>query len=133
MLSRPSHPSFPSRRIGWRARFLDSRLSLSVSWVFLGAVVGHPEMVHEDAGQGRGLLGSREACRGGCGGEEEAGAQHSREEAGAAFVGRMLPPSLLLIPHSVRDCCLIIVIIMGSLDGLGWLRVETLLCGALCC
>jgi len=53
-------------------------------------------MVHEDAGQGRGLLGSREALRGGCGGEEEAGAQHSGEEAGAAFVGTILAPSFII-------------------------------------
>ena len=96
-LSRPAHPSFPPRRFG-RAKFLDSWFpaELFVSWVFLGAVVGHPEMVHEDAGQGRGLLGSREALRGGCGGEEEAGAQHSGEEAGAAFVGTILAPSFII-------------------------------------
>ncbi|KAG0530298.1 hypothetical protein BDA96_05G174100 [Sorghum bicolor] len=56
-------------------------------------------MVHEDAGQERGGLWSRsgEAVRGGGSGrEEEARAQHSREEVGAARIGWMLPPPLLV-------------------------------------
>jgi hypothetical protein len=52
-------------------------------------------MVHEDAGQERdGALRSCREALGGRGGgrEEEARAQHSGEEGGAARIGRMLPP-----------------------------------------
>ena len=54
-------------------------------------------MVHEDAGQERGALRSRFEARGG-GREEEARAQHSGEEGGAARIGRMLPLLLLVLP-----------------------------------